>query len=109
MAISCGIYFLSKIVFWQADGYGMFLLERVMLAVAVSGISGVDVSILYLSSGKEHAQRTFGIYNSLTITGVMAAAGVYTLLIGSDYRAGRAFDRSSATALRSSSACCFAR
>ena len=33
MAISCGIYFLSKIVFWQADGYGMFLLERVMLAV----------------------------------------------------------------------------
>ena len=86
MAISCGIYFLSKIVFWQADGYGMFLLERVMLAGAVSGISGVDVNILYLSSGKEHAQRTFGIYNSLTITGVMAAAGVYTLLIGSNYR-----------------------
>ncbi len=86
MAISCGIYFLSKIVFWQADGYAMFLLERVMLSVAVSGMSGVDVSILYLSSGKEHAQRTFGIFNSLNITGLMVAASVYTLLIGSNYR-----------------------
>ncbi len=29
------LYFLSKIVFWQADSFSMFLLERVMLSVVL--------------------------------------------------------------------------
>ena len=55
MVFCCVLYFLSKIVFWRASGFGGFLAERVMLSVVIAGLSGVDTSILYLScnSGKE--------------------------------------------------------
>ena len=86
LLISCGLYFVSKIVFWRADGYLMFLIERVILAVAVTGISGVDTSILYLSSGEVGARRAFGIYNNCNIIGLLLASGVYALFIGEDYR-----------------------
>ena len=46
MATCCFLYFLSKIVFWQATGFGGFLLERIMLSVVTAGLSGVDASIL---------------------------------------------------------------
>ena len=44
------LYFVSKVIFWQAHSFEMFLLERILLAVVISGLSGVDNSILYLSS-----------------------------------------------------------
>ena len=85
--ILCNVmYFLSKIVFWKADGFGMFLLERVMLSVVISGLSGVDMSVLYLSSGEEDSQKVFGVYESLGTAGLLAASFVYTVLAGEDYR-----------------------
>lgn len=42
MVACCFLYFLSKIVFWQATGFGGFLLERIMLSVVTAGLSGVD-------------------------------------------------------------------
>ena len=50
MVFCCGLYFASKIVFWQAAGFGGFLLERIMLSVVQAGMSGVDSSIVYLLS-----------------------------------------------------------
>ena len=49
MVFCSGLYFVSKIVFWKATGFGGFLLERVMLSVVLAGLSGVDFSIIYLS------------------------------------------------------------
>ena len=49
MVFCCFLYFLSKIIFWRADGFPAFLLERIMLSVVIAGLSGVDTSILYLS------------------------------------------------------------
>lgn len=86
MIFCCILYFISKIVFWRADGFGMFLLERVMLSVVISGLSGVDASILYLSCKKEKSQAVFGIYNNLNTAGLLAAAGVYAFWVGDDYR-----------------------
>ena len=86
LLISCGLYFVSKIIFWRADGYLMFLSERVILAVAVSGISGVDTGILYLSSGESSARRAFGIYNNCATAGLLLASSVYALFIGQNYR-----------------------
>lgn len=86
MLVCTGLYFLSKIVFWRADGFAMFLLERVMLSVVIAGISGVDVSILYLSCEPGSSQRIFGIYNALNTGGLLLASGVYALFIGSNYR-----------------------
>ena len=81
------LYFVSKIIFWQARGFGGFLLERVLLAVIISGLSGVDTSVLYLSCGKEDSQRVFGFYQGLGTAGLLFAAAVYALFIGEDYRA----------------------
>lgn len=81
----CLLYFLSKIVFWQADGFGGFLLERVMLSVVIAGMSGVDTSILYLSCEKEDSQQVFGWYNSLQTAGLLIAALTFSLFIGDNY------------------------
>ena len=37
MIFCSGLYFLSKLVFWQADGFAGFLLERIMLSVVLAG------------------------------------------------------------------------
>src|SRR5699024_11407051 len=45
MIVCSGLCFISKIVFWQANGFADFLVERVMLSVVLAGFSGVDSSI----------------------------------------------------------------
>ena len=64
MVLSYGLFFISKIVFWRANGFFDFLVERVMLAFAVSGLSGVDMSFIYLSAGVDKSQKAFGVYNT---------------------------------------------
>lgn len=86
MILCCGLYFLSKIVFWQADGFGGFLAERLMLSVVCAGLSGLDVSILYLSCPEEESHRVFGVYNNLGMAGLLAASVVYAVFVGEDYR-----------------------
>lgn len=85
MVFCCMLYFISKIVFWRADSFGLFLLERIMLSVIISGMSGVDQSILYLSCDKEHSQRVFGVYNSLGTAGLLAASLVFSLFVKDNY------------------------
>ena len=82
----CVLYFLSKIVFWQASGFGGFLLERVMLSVVIAGLSGVDSAFLYLSCQKGESQKVFGIYNSLGTAGLLFASLLFSLFVGSNYR-----------------------
>lgn len=86
MIFCCVLYFLSKIVFWQARGFGGFLLERVMLSVVMAGMSGVDTGMLYLSCRKGESQRVFGVYNSLLTAGLLVAALVFTVFVGGSYQ-----------------------
>ncbi len=86
MIFCCVLYFLSKIIFWQASDFDGFLAERIMLSVVISGMSGVDTSILYLSCKGEDSQKVFGIYNSLGMAGLLAAAAVFSLFVRDDYR-----------------------
>lgn len=86
MLVCCGLYFVSKLVFWQADSFGGFLLERVLLSVVCAGLSGVDSSMLFLSSGEENSHRVFSIYENLGQLGILLAAGIHALWIGDDYR-----------------------
>ena len=81
------LYFLSKFVFWQAHGFGMFLVERLMLSVILSGLSGCDSAFLYLSCGGEKsgaAQKVFGIYEAMGTAGILAASMVYSLFLQND-------------------------
>lgn len=86
MIICCGFYFVSKIIFWQASGFGGFLLERILLSVVIAGLSGVDTSILYLSCKKEESQQVFGIYEGLGTAGLLFAAFIYSVAIGENYK-----------------------
>ena len=45
MVFCCCLYFVSKLVFWQADGFGWFLAERVMLSVVIAGLSGAAIAL----------------------------------------------------------------
>ncbi len=85
--IACNaLFFLSKLVFWRASGFGGFLAERALLAVVTSGLSGVDESLIVASCGEEDAQRAFGLCASLGTAGLLCSTAVYALLIGDDMR-----------------------
>ena len=86
MVFCCGLYFISKIVFWQANDFYAFLLERVILSIVIAGLSGVDTSVLYLSCEKGKSQHAFGIYNSLQTTGLLVAALVFSVAVGDNYK-----------------------
>lgn len=86
MVLCCGLYFISKLVFWQADSFGDFLTERILLAVVQAGLSGVDSAILYLSCKGRDSLRVFSVYNALTMAGLVAAGGVFALLPAGSYR-----------------------
>ena len=77
MIACCWIYLASKLVFWRATDFAGFLAERVLLSVALAGISGVDTSILYLSCAPGQSQRAFGVYNNLMTGGLLLSAGIY--------------------------------
>lgn len=86
MIVCNALFFVSKIIFWQSQSFGGFLLERALLAVVLSGISGVDTSIIYLSCGEKNSHRAFGIFEGLGAAGVLFSAAVYTVFIGESYR-----------------------
>ncbi|WFR55665.1 MFS transporter [Anaerocolumna sp. AGMB13025] len=106
MLFCCCLYFLSKIVFWKAEGFLAFLAERIMLSIVISGLSGVENSILYLSDnyrtdyvksgdkkttetalpGKVHTQKIFGIYNNMQTLGLLIASFVYAVFVKDNYR-----------------------
>lgn len=83
----CLIYALSKLVFWRAESFFGFLLERVLLSVVLSGFSGVDSALLYLSAKPEYSQKTFGIYNSLSTAGLFLAALAFSTVLKGSYQA----------------------
>ena len=87
MVFCCGLYLASKIVFWRADGFFDFLLERIMLSVVIAGLSGVDTSILYLSCGEGESQKVFGVYNSLGLIGLLFASYIFSAFVGTNYSA----------------------
>ncbi|MDE7284448.1 MAG: MFS transporter [Lachnospiraceae bacterium] len=87
MIICNTLFFISKIIFWKSQSFADFLLERVLLAIVASGISGVDTSILYLSCSEDDSQRAFGIYGSLGTAGLLSSAAIYTVFIKENYRA----------------------
>jgi predicted MFS family arabinose efflux permease len=86
MVSCCVLFFVSKIIFWQADGFSGFLLERLLLSVVCAGLSGVDSSMLYLSSAGEDSHRVFSIHENLGQLGLLLAACIYGLWVGENYR-----------------------
>lgn len=85
--VLCTVLFaLSKVVFWRAETFGGFLLERVLLAVALSGLSGCDSAYLYACVGEENGQRAFGLWEASQTAGLLVAAACSSLFLRDDYR-----------------------
>lgn len=77
---------LSKVIFWRAETFYGFLAERLVLAVALSGLSGCDSAYLYACTEEKDAQRTFGVWNGWQTAGCLAAGLTSSLLLGENYR-----------------------
>lgn len=85
--LSAFFYLVSKIIFWQAYSFTGFLLERLVLSIALSGMSGCDMGMLYLSCEKEDSQKAFSICTNMQLSGMLFAALIYSLLLSHrDYR-----------------------
>lgn len=70
----------------------MFLVERLMLSVVMSGLSGCDSAFLYVSAGKEDAPRVFGIYSAMGTAGLLAASRSVFAFPARQLRAFRTFN-----------------
>ncbi len=81
LVLALFLNFISKIVFYEAFSFELFLLERVLLALSLSGVSGCDTALLYNSVEKEHAERAFGRYYALSTFGFLLATSASTLIV----------------------------
>lgn len=79
LVISFAIYLVSKIVFYEAHSFFSFFMEAVLGAAAISGISGCDSAIIYLSVDKSESDKVFGAY------GAFGAAGLFVSSIASGF------------------------
>lgn len=64
LLISNFLFFISKIVFYKANSFEMFFLERVLLSASLAGISGCDIALLYSSVKQEESEKIFGRYSA---------------------------------------------
>lgn len=87
LVFSNGLYLISKVIFWKAFGFTSFLMERLFFSMALAGLSGVDVSILYLSCGKQDSQKVFGRHSAFGTAGMLTGCLIFTLFLSKNYSA----------------------
>ncbi len=76
------VFFLSKIIFFAAASFPMFLLERVFMSVALSGLSGCEITLLFLSNDKEpNSERLFARYRWCATSGLLLASLLSPLIL----------------------------
>ena len=87
--IANAFYFLSKLVFYLANSFNTFLLERVLLALALSGLSGVDSNLLYLSlDNKDDATKVYAIQGAFGTLGMVVSSLSFSYLLNTNMRLG---------------------
>lgn len=84
LLICNGVYFISKIVFYYAYGFNSFLIERIMMAFVVAGLSGCDNALLYESTSEEEATKVFGYYHTFGTLGMILASFIFSMFIKND-------------------------
>lgn len=79
--------FISKIIFYKANTFILFLIERIVLAISVSGVSGCDSALLYSSVGEEKSEKAFAFYSSCSTFGFLIATllSTFTISISMDF------------------------
>lgn len=83
------LFLISKIIFYVSTSFILFLIERILLSVVLSGLSGCDTAFIYSSIEEDEAQRVFGVYNAFGILGFLLASvsSSFIVYISIDYTA----------------------
>ena len=81
LVVANTLFFLSKIVFYTAHSFESFLLERIMISVVLSGLSGCDTALIYGSIHEEEAQTIFGKYSAYGTLGFIIASLLSTFIV----------------------------
>ncbi|AEV30451.1 arabinose efflux permease family protein [Sphaerochaeta pleomorpha str. Grapes] len=74
LVLSFFLLFVSKIVFFNAYSFPVFVFERILLALANSAASGVDTAYLARFDSR---QETYGIYHSFQFAGLVMVACIF--------------------------------
>ncbi|WP_125154285.1 MFS transporter [Clostridium rectalis] len=75
------LFLLSKIIFYKAYGFYLFLLEAIISSMALAGISGRDSALIYLSIGDKYSEKAFSKYNASNVAGFFIASLLSTYII----------------------------
>ncbi|SKB00758.1 Predicted arabinose efflux permease, MFS family [Caloramator quimbayensis] len=81
LVVSNILFFISKVVFYKAHSFNMFLLERILMAFSLSGISGCDIALLYSSIDEKESEKVFGRYSALSNAGLFSASIISSFLV----------------------------
>lgn len=82
LVISNFIFFISKIVFFKANSFWIFLFERILLSISISGLSGCDTALIYLSLDEnQNSERVFGRYVWFSNIGFLLGSMISTYII----------------------------
>ena len=82
LILSNFIFFLSKIIFFKADSFFMFFIERLLLAISISGLSGCDTALIYVSLDEEdNSERAFAKYGFFANLGFLLGSLLATFII----------------------------
>jgi MFS family permease len=57
---------------WFADRFGYK--KTIIISIALSGLSGCDIALLYSSTDGEKSGKTFGRYNAFSTGGFLIAS-----------------------------------
>lgn len=74
LIISFFFLFISKVVFFSAFSFSLFVIERILLAIANSAASGVDAAYLACFDSR---QKTFGLYQGSQFAGLVVVTLVF--------------------------------
>lgn len=77
LVVSSFVLFSSRIVFWRAYSFPVFLAERLLLSFANAAMSGVDNAYL---SKIDNRQASYGLYQASGMAGLVAASLLFPLL-----------------------------
>lgn len=80
LSIAYFLFLLSKIVFYMSHSFMGFLIEAVIVALAISGVSGCDSAFIY-ECNKEEAEKSFGKYSAFSSAGFLIGAFLSTFMI----------------------------
>lgn len=81
LVISYGLFLVSKIVFYYSYSFFGFLMEAIISAIAISGISGCDSAMLYSSIDKNDSDKVFGIYGAMGTAGFLISSLISGILV----------------------------